>query len=132
MTVISCKLRSKKGVSTVNPSLVCCLAHPPPKIQSEALRNCPINLLSHFICIIVNKYVSQCLCVFLPCFSKLETQVCTDAGTYARKKSDIELGLCPPKNIWNCPILCIFPHLLFSQTFQGVGVGEVEYDPDVL
>ena len=71
---------------TVNPSLVYCLTRPPPHIQNDALRDCPIILLSHFTSIIVNKYVSQCLSVLLPCFSKHEMHISTDARTYTREK----------------------------------------------
>ena len=67
---------------TVNPSLVYCLTRHPPRIHHDALRDCPIILLSHFISIIANKYISQCRSVLLPCFSKLGTHVSTEKVRY--------------------------------------------------
>ena len=79
----------------VNPSLVYCLTLSPSFTQTDARRDCYIILLSYITSIIANKYVSQCLSVHLPCSSKLGMHI----RTHARKKSDIEVGLRPPKNI---------------------------------
>ena len=62
---------------TVNPPLV-------HFIQNKALRNCPIILISHFTCIIVNEYIYEFLSVLLPCFWKLRTHARTYVRTHVR------------------------------------------------
>ena len=93
-------------------SLLCILSIPSCSLHKNwCHRDCSIILLCHFTSIINNKYVSQCLSVLLPCFSKLGTHV----RTQARKKSDVEVGLCPPKkgaNIHDHFLSCWHGHYL--------------------